>query len=177
MANPAGGITDHEITPQGVGTIQQLVDNNSPIQSDKDESDASISDSIHVIPRNTAILGTTPKAVGANTNILDPIRAIPKAVGASTNILDLIQAIPKAVGASTNILDLIQAIPKAVGATNKEEMTDQASSRSGVPRRRRGRLKLTYCHSSASERLQNCCRTFISNKWLQNVHFRHLQPP
>jgi hypothetical protein len=116
MANSAGDITGHEITPQG--------------------------DSIHVIPRNTAILGTTPKAVGASTNILDPIRAIPKAVGASTNILDPIRAIPKAVGASTTIFDLIWAIPKAVGATNKEEMTDQALSRSGIPRRRRGRLKL-----------------------------------
>ena len=101
MANSAGDITGHEIAPQD--------------------------DSIHVIPRNTAILGTTPKAVGASTNILDPIRAI-----------------PKAVGASTTIFDLIWAIPKAVGATNKEEMTDQAQalSRSGIPRRRRGRLKL-----------------------------------
>ena len=98
MANSAGDITGHEITPQG--------------------------DSIYVIPRNTAILGTTPKAVGASTNILDPIRAI-----------------PKAVGASTTIFDLIWAIPKAVGATNKEEMTDQALSRSDIPRKRRGRLK------------------------------------
>ena len=142
MANPASGITSHEIAPQGVRTIQQLVDDDPPIQSDEDESDVSIGNSIHVIPCNTAILDTTPKAVGANTNILEPIRAIPKAVEASINILDPIRAIPKAVGASTTIFDLICAIPKAVGATNKEEMTDQALSRSGIPRRRRGRLKL-----------------------------------
>jgi hypothetical protein len=52
-----------------------------------------------------------------------------------------IRTIPKAVGAGTTILDPIQAIPKAVEAINKEEMTDQALSRSGTPRKRRGRLK------------------------------------
>jgi hypothetical protein len=45
------------------------------------------------------------------------------------------------VEAGTTILDLIQAIPKVVGATNKKEMTDQAPSRSGTLRKRRGRLK------------------------------------
>jgi hypothetical protein len=101
------------------------VDDDPSIESDEDElSDTSIGGTIHVIPRNTAILDTTPKAVGAGTTILDPIRTT-----------------PKVLGACTTILDPIQAIPKAVGATNKEEMTDQAPSRSGTPRKRRGRLK------------------------------------
>jgi hypothetical protein len=87
------------------------VDNDPSTQSDEDE----LSD---------ALIGSTIHVIPRNTATLDPIRAI-----------------PKAVGAGTTILDPIQAIPKAVGATNKEEMTDQAPSRSGTPRKRRGRLK------------------------------------
>ena len=71
-----------------------------------------------------ALIGSTIHVIPRNTATLDPI-----------------QAIPKAVGAGTTILDPIWAIPKAVGATNEEEMTDQAPSRSGIPRKRRGRLK------------------------------------
>ena len=85
------------------------------------------------------------KVVGASTTIPEPIRPISKAVGASTTIPDPIRAIPKAMGANTTILDPIRAISEAMGATTyEEEMTDQAPFRtgpSGIPRRRRGRLK------------------------------------
>ena len=59
----------------------------------------------------------------------------------STTIPEPIRPISKAVGVSTTILDPIRAISEAVGAINKEEITYQAPSRSGIPKKRRGRLK------------------------------------
>jgi Reverse transcriptase (RNA-dependent DNA polymerase) len=47
----------------------ELVDNDPPMESDEDESsDASIGDTIHVIPRDTTILEPIPRIVGATPN-------------------------------------------------------------------------------------------------------------
>jgi hypothetical protein len=213
-ANPAGGITGHEIMPQGIGTIQQQIDDQVlevpyvqyipnivasllsyrqlekqgfRIQSIPMEDGTSLFEitdlqgqTFRAIPsasgvypisgvaNPTALAAKARRAKKATTDIDesppppppttevddDPptqsdedelsdaligstIHVIPR----NTATLDPIQAIPKAVGAGTTILDPIWAIPKAVGATNEEEMTDQAPSRSGIPRKRRGRLK------------------------------------
>jgi hypothetical protein len=206
-ANPAGGITGHEIMPQGIGTIRQQIDDQVlevpyvqyipnivasllsyrqlekqgfRIESAPMEDGTSLFEitdpqgqTFRAIPSASGVYPingvTNPTALAAKarrakkaatdesppppptTEVDDDLpiesdedESSDVSIGGTIHVIPrntTIRTIPKAVGAGTTILNPIQAIPKAVGATNKEEMTYQAPSRSGTPRKRRGRLK------------------------------------
>jgi hypothetical protein len=206
-ANPAGGITGHEIIPQGIRTIRQQIDDQVlevpyvqyipnivasllsyrqlekqgfRIESAPMEDGTSLFEitdpqgqTFRAIPSASGVYPingvTNPTALAAKarrakkaatdesppppptTEVDDDLpiesdedESSDVSIGGTIHVIPrntTIRTIPKAVGAGTTILNPIQAIPKAVGATNKEEMTYQAPSRSGTPRKRRGRLK------------------------------------
>jgi hypothetical protein len=188
-ANPAGGITGHEIIPQGIRTIRQQIDDQVlevPYVQYIPNIVASLL-SYRQLEKQGFRIESAPIKDGTSLfEITDPqgqtFRAIPSASGvypinSVTNPTALAAKARRAKKDATNINEsppttevdddpsiksdedesddvsiggtihviprntTIRTIPKAVGATDKEEMADRAPFGSGIPRKRRGRLK------------------------------------